>query len=150
MVEVTGDMWDFKVINLCITTNGFVKKDGRAVMGAGCAKEAVDRYKLWDLPKILGDKIKANGNRFQQLHVDKRHTLWAFPVKHNWWEIADLNLIERSCRELAEHCAKTGHRFILPRPGCGNGKLDWETQVKPICSKYLGDTVMVVTHAGAG
>lgn len=150
MLEVTGNLWDFKVQNLCITTNGFVKKDGRAVMGAGCAKEAVDKYKLWDLPLALGNRIKTNGNVFQQFHVGKPHTLWAFPVKHNWWEHADLKLIERSCKQLAEYVAKTGHRFVLPRPGCGNGRLDWEQEVKPICQQYLGDKVMVVTFAGAG
>lgn len=150
MLEVTGNLWDFKVHNMCITTNGFVKKDGRAVMGAGCAKEAVDKYKLWDLPLSLGTLIKDNGNIFQRMHVGNPHSLWAFPVKHNWWEKADTKLIERSCKQLAEYVAKTGYRFILPRPGCGNGGLDWEQDVKPICQQYLGDRIMVVTFAGTG
>lgn len=38
--EVVGNMWAIPADAYCITTNGFVKKNGEAVMGAGCAKEA--------------------------------------------------------------------------------------------------------------
>ncbi len=40
ITEVKGDLVDFwrKGNRIGITTNGFVKKDGRAVMGAGIAK----------------------------------------------------------------------------------------------------------------
>jgi len=34
---------------------------------------------------------------------------------------------------------------VLPRPGCSNGGLDWETEVKPVISKILSDRVWVIT-----
>ena len=33
--------------------------------------------------------------------------------------------------------------IVLPRPGCGAGELDWETQVKPLCAEY-GDWLWVI------
>lgn len=110
-------------------------------MGRGCALEAAKRYP--DLPKILGEKIKQNGNIVQPLKWDSRWIIYAFPVKHNWWEIADLELIEQSCKQLSELTRR--RTYLLPRPGCGNGKLDWETQVKPICAKYLRSNIIIVS-----
>ena len=40
MIEQKIDLWEaIKDAPICITTNGTVKKNGAAVMGAGCAKE---------------------------------------------------------------------------------------------------------------
>ena len=67
MLEVKGNLWTFEYPNTspdsyvrCITTNGFVKKNGEAVMGRGCAKEACERYP--GLAKQLGEKIIKKGN----------------------------------------------------------------------------------------
>jgi hypothetical protein len=48
--------------------------------------------------------------------------LITFPVKHTWWEAADLDLIERSARELLKmiEVKKIQEAIYLPRPGCGN------------------------------
>jgi hypothetical protein len=55
--EITGDLWqlaDFGHADaVCITTNGYVRRDGHAVMGRGCALQAAKRWPL--LPKVLGD-----------------------------------------------------------------------------------------------
>ena len=51
--EITPDI-------ICITTNGFVKKDGCAVMGRGCAQEAKNRYP--NINKLLGIHINTKGN----------------------------------------------------------------------------------------
>jgi hypothetical protein len=83
MREITGNLW---IINswheqgksipvqkdaplwLCVTTNGEIKKsDGKAVMGAGIAKEARDRYKGVD--EILAQKLKTRGNRVSYLWI---------------------------------------------------------------------------------
>ncbi len=45
MIEIFGDLFAYHKRpghKICITTNGFIKKDGTGVMGAGCAREAVD------------------------------------------------------------------------------------------------------------
>src|SRR5258708_33340540 len=98
MKEIKGELWDYHEdfhSVICITTNGFVKKNGEAVMGKGCAAEAKTRYP--ELPKILGTHIRENGNIPLYLPV---HLILTFPVKHNWWEEADLELIKDSVRSL--------------------------------------------------
>lgn len=147
MFEVKGNLWDLPADAIVITTNGFVKKNGSCVMGKGCALEAKKLY-----PKLeytLGAEILAYGNHVHWLTTDARWAIFSFPVKHNWWEKADLNLIERSCTELVtlvdNSFGKDRIPFIaVPRPGCGNGQLDW-ADVKPICEKYFDNRFGIVT-----
>lgn len=150
MNEIYGDA--FKLLgtsefnHLCITTNGSVKKNGLAVMGRGIALE-VQKY-FPDMPVRLGKAIREHGNVVQKLlQTKKGNSLWSFPVKHNWWEIADIELIKQSCYQLMEKLPESGHsdiRCLLPRPGCGNGKLSWE-HVKPKIEPLLDDRVYIVT-----
>jgi hypothetical protein len=130
--EVFGDLWGFNGI-IAITTNGFVKRDGTCVMGRGCAKQATISFP--GLPHKLGTKIAAGGNH---VFYFPEHTLITFPVKHTWWEAADLGLIERSARELLKmiEVKNIQEAVYLPRPGCGNGRLKWEC-VKKILSPIL-------------
>jgi hypothetical protein len=142
------NLWFFFYFNsswIVIPTNGFVKKNGECVMGKGIALQAKEKFP--DLPKELGDRIKEFGNRvftFWKYHII------TFPVKHNWWERADLGLIEDSTKELQEifkyNLSGIKTPVYLPRVGCGNGKLDW-TKVKPILEKYLDDR-FIVTDIG--
>lgn len=146
MREVTGDLWIVEADVVVITTNGFIKKNGHAVMGRGVAKQALDRWP--EISKILGDLLRDNGNHIGIAHLGLVHTggrtIIFFPVKHNWFEKADLALITRSTRELVKLADRTGlHDVALPRPGCGNGKLNWE-YVKPILDLYLDDRFIVV------
>lgn len=154
MREQYGNIWHLKGDAICITTNGFVKKNGEAVMGAGIAKEAKN---FWpELPKLLGNKIKEQGNHvhvfwglskimnyFDGLPIER--DIISFPVKHNWWEVADMELIRRSAKELM-YWVEEGHidKVLLPRPGCGNGKLDW-IDVKREIEPILDDRISVVT-----
>lgn len=123
--EVKGDIVDHwrNGFTIGITTNGFVKGSGRAVMGAGIAKTVRDTIRNIDLD--LGEHISRYGNipaYFPQ------HRIFTFPVKHNWWENADIDLI----RESAEYLnSRSFIEFHFVRPGCGNGKLNWD-DVKPI------------------
>lgn len=142
MIEITGDLWEFPATARCITTNGFVRNDGHAVMGRGCAKQAARRYPA--LPALLGGLLKEKGNHVFLLMEHPR--LYTFPVKRNWYEQASLQLIERSCQELIPFI-KAGERCVIPRPGCGNGQRDWVTEVEPILSKLLDDRFMVIDFA---
>jgi hypothetical protein len=150
MKEITGNLWDYygkPKTYLCITTNGFVKKDGTAVCGRGCAKEA--NIKHPDFAENLGWLLITEGNKFQWVLP----YLYAFPVKYNWWEKADLKLIRKSALELKDcitkiceiHGGAIDIKFILPRPGCGNGGRTWE-EVKPLLED-LPDNVFVITPA---
>lgn len=147
MFEQRGNLWSYHNEGhwICITTNGFVKKNGECVMGRGCAKEAAERYP--ELPKLLGQQIKKLGN---QLILFPEMRIITFPVKHNWWEEADPDLIRSSCKELVQLVIagwSDYERVYLPRPGVGNGKLDWDTVVKPILLEEFNglSSIVVVT-----
>lgn len=145
MIEVTGNLWTYPADARVITTNGTVKKDGSCVMGRGCALEAKTKYPY--LAKQLGKAILDTGNHTRCLVEEPPNDLFlvAFPVKHNWWEKADLDLIKRSASELAVlTTANRWNTVVLPRPGCGNGKLKWE-DVKQILEPVLDDRFHVIT-----
>lgn len=142
MREVFGDMFSYvgrPGFKICITTNGFVKNDGTGVMGAGCAKKACEYNP--DLPRLLGLSIRARKNVVANL----TEQFISFPVKHNWWEKADVVLIGESLRELKRKAlAQPELKFILPRPGCGNGKLAWEDVKYIIESIDIPDNIWII------
>jgi len=131
MKLVKGNLWDYHNENniICITTNGTIKNNGELVMGRGCALEATQRYP--EFPKLLGDLVKSYDNHCFFLP----HRIVSFPVKYNWYETADLDLINRSSEELSELIDKLSDiridNIVIPRPGCGNGNLKW-SEVEPI------------------
>lgn len=146
MFEATGDLWEYEPADVrCVTTNGTVKRNGEAVMGRGCAKEAAERFPWVQL--ALGALLRDRGNHVHQLGYDDWGVLiYSFPVKHNWWEKADLALIARSAHELMEEIKACGfENVLLPRPGCGNGGLRWE-DVRPVLEPILDGRVTIISH----
>lgn len=145
MRELYGDCWDLwrtapGVTGLCITSNGTVKRDGSCVMGRGIALQVKQRVPGFD--STLGERILLKGNH---VHLFKYTVtkFFSFPVKHNWYEVADIELIKRSCKELMA-LLEPSDIVLLPRPGCGNGKLRWD-DVRPAIAPLLDDRVAVVT-----
>lgn len=139
MKEIIGNLWDYHgkpSTAIAITTNGFIKSNGNCVMGRGCAKEAVRQFELISLD--LGKLIKESGNIVHRIYDG----LYSFPVKHNWWEKADLELIERSCIQISTMA--TEDHIIIPRMGCGNGKLNW-ADVRPVVAPLLNDRFSIIT-----
>jgi len=125
-------------------------------MGRGCAREAANYFS--NFPRLLGNHIKTNGNvsglfLFEYNYPDEKDVfIFTIPVKHAWWEKADPKLIEESIIEFKslvdEYTEEYGFKFdkiALPRPGCGNGQLDWE-DVKPILEKYLDDRFIIYDY----
>ena len=144
MIEVVGDLWTYPADIRCITTNGTIKADGRCVMGRGCALEAARQWPT--LPQILGEHLRYKGNHVGWLYGGNvGNIVLSFPVKHEWFQKADLELIKRSAKELMRFPAVSrGRTVVLPRPGCGNGRLTWD-EVKPVLAPILGDNVFVIT-----
>lgn len=143
MIEVRGNLFDQRGW-LCITTNGYVKNNGRAVMGAGCAKTIRDQVK--DIDLALGRHITTRGNVVGPIGSYNNNPVFSFPVKHNWWEHADPALIRKSAQSLREYwlsCLdgdmENAFDVWIPRPGCGNGRLRWE-DVKPILEQELPES----------
>lgn len=141
MKEITGDMWVYlerKKFFILVTTNGYVKKNGECVMGRGNALEAAEKFP--ELPLLLGKSIKQRGNVVSLL----TNQIMSFPVKNVWWEKADKKLIKQSVQQLETIAEKhPDWRFVLPRPGCGNGKVRYE-DIRPLL-KVLPDNVYVIT-----
>ena len=133
---------------ICITTNGFIKANGQCVMGRGCALEAKTR---WPQAAInLADMIKKNGNIPQKIwsvgDEGKETEVWSFPVKHNWWEDADIDLIRASCTLISLEADERGWtNVVIPRPGCGNGRLSY-TVVEPALKELLDDRFSIITY----
>lgn len=150
MEEVRGNLWSYmpNASARVITTNGFVKQNGEAVMGRGCAAEAARTFPL--LPRDLGHKIKSGGNHVfvfrkmlgaQGLDFD----LVTFPTKNHWADSSDIDLIFRSACELADEADFYGWgSVIMPRPGCGNGNLEWD-EVRPTIKGILDHRFYVIT-----
>jgi hypothetical protein len=156
MLEIYGDIWanadDYDA--MVITTNGFVKTNGEAVMGRGIAKEAAERYPLF--PVDLGTLLKERGNHAFSFCYKSNFWFFTLPVKPEygpngemgWKAKADITLIERSIQELLVQISGIDQFFtkvnkvIMPRPGCGNGRLKWE-DVKPVIEPYLDDRFTV-------
>lgn len=139
MIEVTGDLWTYPADFRVITTNGSVRRDGRAVLGRGCARQAAIKYPR--LPEELGLLLRQRGNR---CFFFDQYSLFTFPVKHEWMWKADKDLIAASTRlfgqQLLYSCT-----YVMPRAGCGNGKRDWE-EIRPILA-LLPDNVFVIDFA---
>lgn len=125
---------------LCITTNGVVNKQGKLIMGAGIAKDFRDNFKGID--KTLGNYVNKYGNRVFRVgefeikvgeEPFKTITVFSFPTKYNWKDKSDLCLINESCVQLKQVVEKFNIKgdIYVPAPGCSNGGLDWEKEVKP-------------------
>ncbi|MFQ5542524.1 MAG: ADP-ribose-binding protein [Candidatus Binatia bacterium] len=127
-----------------ITTNGIVKRERTCVMGRGCARQTAARFP--ELPSKLASRISAQGNHVSYF---PEYRFITFPVKHNWWEAADLNLIGRSARELLKivEVKKIKKAIYLLRPGCGNGRLKWKEVKKSLSPILKSDQFHIVTYS---
>ena len=141
-----------------VTTNGMIKKDGSAVMGAGIARYARDN--LEGIDGILGALLRVSGNhaRFLGSFYDRnRETAglppmvfaMAFPTKDDWRDPSDPALIRRSAAE-AMHVAHVNNlrKVYMPAPGCSNGRLDYASQVRPLLADILSDTFVLCLPSG--
>lgn len=143
--QVQADLWTYAADWRVVTTNGFTRKDGTAVMGRGVASQARTKYP--ELERKLGQQLRATGN---YVYVFPEYKIVTLPVKPTrgpdgtpgFMVAADPILIGESLVQLVRR--NLDGVIAMPRPGCGNGKLDWATQVKPICDLVLKDDRYVV------
>lgn len=148
MIEAVRNLWSptgtADCSAICITTNGTIKANGCGVMGRGVALQALRFYP--GLDRLLGQHLQTNGDHVGILIEELTLVLVAFPVKYQWHQPADLDLIRQSAEELAALATIKGWRgpVLLPRPGCGNGQRTWE-DVQPVIAPLLDDRFVVVT-----
>lgn len=141
MKEIRNDIWKYygkKNVAIVITTNGAYKYNNDIVAGAGVAREAKDR--IPNFTKLVGLQVAAWGNHVYHIKTG----VFSFPVKKHWSTKARYDLIEQSCIELVKMLKQYKYKkIIVPRPGCGNGRLPWR-KVKPILEKYFDDRFYVI------
>jgi hypothetical protein len=146
-----ADLWDYYYPDnwIVITTNTVIKKNGRAVMGAGIAKQAADRFP--DLPYLYGRFLKTSADS-SGIAVVPNIGLVLFPTKYHWQNPSDLDLIKKNAIQLANrytevitlgNVGQPIRHVFLPPLGCGLGKRKWE-EVEPILSPILDDNFTVV------
>lgn len=131
--EATGNAWTFysKGAFLCVNLSGTIV-DGQTVAGAGIHEQVSQRWPRFR--KRAGSLIRESG--LHTYYVGLGYI--AFPVKHEVNDIADVHLIQRSFMELIGLMGIYNWKHVvLPRPGCGNGHLDWETQVRPALEEIV-------------
>ena len=158
MRVIKGNIWDYHKNDttlrpsnpyysgcaVVVTTNGEIRKDGKAVMGAGIALQAAQRFPYLSLS--LAEGLRAHGN---VVHYFPSYNIITFPTKYDWRMPSDLSLIERSAVQLASFLLMEDYaylRVIMTKPGCGHGKLSWP-QVEPILTRhlfYLGERVRII------
>jgi hypothetical protein len=165
MHEIVGDLFDSeKADAICITTNGFVNSQGSCTMGAGNALQAKQRWP--GIQMRLGALILKKENLVHLLTVGEAgelriplfgfaglqhhrvpYHIVSFPTKHHWKDNSDLKLIEQSARQLVELAATMNWHtgIVLPRPGCGLGKLSWKGEVRPLLEPILDDRFYVIS-----
>lgn len=143
MLEEKGNLWEKHAAGswIVIPTNLKTYR-GRAIMGAGLAKEARDRFSNLDF--WLGEQLYFGG----RLVPDWATRLFLFPTKDSPYENSDINLIEDSAIELervVSSCSSFKPPIYLPRVGCGLGKLRW-LDVRLVLEAHLDDRFVVLTR----
>lgn len=169
MKEAFGNLLHMDGDALVITTNGFVKNNGEAVMGRGIAKQVADALPGFALE--LGTLINYDGNIVHHVRNHNDMALVTAPVKPacviydgtnvvahaayqfhigdvvpGFWAKADPKRIVSTCHDLTILANIMEWQTILcPRFGCGAGELKWE-DVKPLIEPILDDRFICVSY----
>lgn len=128
------------------TGNLTVTSRGRAVMGAGLAKELVSRYdsikvdtgrilSQYTTSKVVKDKFNNSVSIQEHLGCVPVYPglLSMFPVKYGYWEKADLEVIKKSAESLRRVAESRPTKHIVVNfPGIGAGGLKYTDVYKVI------------------
>lgn len=158
MLETTGNIWMFwnQGHNIVIPTNLGWKRNGSNVMGAGLAKQAMEKFT--GLPACYGAVCR----QLAVGPVNGYHRIYYLPNEHlilaaskplnveqpwlSWQGKASYEVVYESLGELRDLAAK-GTEFVLPVLGTGNGGLDYPTVVEMIRRMFLTiSNVVLVTE----
>ncbi|HFU77379.1 macro domain-containing protein [Sulfurovum sp.] len=110
------------------------------VMGKGLAKEFKRLYP--DMFKSYQKFCEEGTLTVGKLQVYKTPNKWVlnFPTKANWRNPSKLEYIEQGLQKFVANYERLGVKSIaFPMLGCGNGGLDWESEVMPLMEKYLAE-----------
>ncbi|WP_051533991.1 macro domain-containing protein [Desulfitibacter alkalitolerans] len=108
------------------------------VMGKGIAKDFKSIYP--EMFKQYQDLCERKEIDIGKLWLYKTSHKWIlnFPTKKHWRSSSKVEYIEAGLKKFVCSYEDKGITSIaFPMLGCGNGELDWESQVRPLMEKYL-------------
>lgn len=109
------------------------------VMGKGIALKFKQVYP--EMFEAYRNHCERGNLQIGQLYLYKTPNKWIlnFPTKKHWHNPSRAEYIEAGLAKLRDRCSEMGMTSIaFPALGCGNGELDFETQVRPLMEGYLG------------
>ena len=135
----TGNLFNSDCQTLVNTVNC------KGVMGKGIAlqfkQKFPEMFENYRLACKKGD-LNTGGDLWCWNYVDmfKDRKILCVATKEDWWYPSKIEWIERGLKTFIYAYQSLGITSIAwPKLGCANGKLNWETQVKPLMDKYLND-----------
>lgn len=133
ILYVSGDLFlsPARVLVNTVNTSG--------VMGKGIALEFKRLYP--DMFKEYQKRCESGDLDIGKLFLhNKTPNKWIlnFPTKRHWRGASKVEYIEQGLKEFGCRYSEWGiHSIAFPPLGCGNGRLDFKTQVQPIMHKHL-------------
>jgi O-acetyl-ADP-ribose deacetylase (regulator of RNase III) len=129
---VKGDLFESPAQTLVNTVNTV------GVMGRGIALEFKRIYpEMFEEYRRLCEQRKLD---IGQLHLFKSRHKWIlnFPTKREWRQPSRVEYIKAGLSAFVSTYAAAGIRSVaFPPLGCGNGQLDFATDVRPLMETYL-------------
>ena len=130
---ISGDLFESPAQVLVNTVNIV------GVMGKGIALKFKRIYpEMFD---VYRNHCEQGNLEIGQLLLYKTPNKWIlnFPTKKHWRNPSKVEYIEAGLQKLQQSCSEMAITSIaFPELGCGNGELDFESQVKPLMEKHLG------------
>ena len=142
--DVTGDILDSRCQTLVCPVNVV------GVMGKGLALDTANRYKglLYQYRKACsaGDLTI---DKLWVYRVSEKRQILCFPTKEHWRYPSKVEWIEHNLKTLAQDYEALGIiSLAMPKIGSGLGKLNWETEIRPLVYQYLKDLPIPVVVYG--
>lgn len=140
---VNGDLFTSPAAVLVNTVNTV------GVMGKGIAKEFKRNFpEMFNEYRTLCENGELNIGSLHLYRTDHKSVL-NFPTKKHWRSPSKTEYIEAGLKTFVRSYERFGIDSIaFPQLGCGNGELDWESQVRPVMENYLKDLpIRVYIHA---
>ena len=132
ILYVTGDLFQSPAQVLVNTVNTV------GVMGKGVAYEFKRLYpEMFDQYRNLCERGEFTVG---MLWLYKSPNKWVlnFPTKQHWRQPSKVEYIVSGLEKFVATYDELGiHSIAFPPLGCGNGQLDFETQVRPVMERYL-------------
>ena len=144
IIYIDGDLFESPAKVLVNTVNT------RGVMGKGIALQFKRIYP--DMFKHYRDHCEHSRLTIGRLFLYKTPHKWVlnFPTKEHWRNPSRTEYIEKGLQKFVSIYDELGITSIaFPALGCGNGELDFESQVGPLMERYLGHlSIPTFIHLG--